>query len=223
MRDQARDGIAAFFDMDRTVLRVNSGTLWMRYQRQRGELPLPELLRALYWSVQYRLSILDMETVAAKLTAEMTGKREEDLVQKTQTFFWEQVAPSIGKTARETIESHRKKGHLLAILTSSTPYIAEPLAEHLGIDHTICTRLHVKDGRFLGTCDRPTCYGRGKVHHAERFAERHGINLDRSFFYTDSYSDLPMLLRVGERRVVNPDLRLARHARKSGWEIERWD
>ena len=88
--------------------------------------------------------------------------------------------------------------------------------------HVICTRLHVQGGKFLGTCERPTCYGQGKVHHAERFAREHGISLEDSFFYTDSYSDLPMLLRVGHQRIVNPDGRLSRHARKSGWPTEIW-
>ena len=86
------------------------------------------------------------------------------------------------------------------------------LAAHLGIEHAICTRLHVADGIFDGTHMRPACYGAGKVHWAEAFAREHGVDLASSFFYTDSYSDLPMLERVGVQRVVNPDTRLRRHA-----------
>ena len=82
--------------------------------------------------------------------------------------------------------------------------------------------LHVTDGRFVGTCELPTCFGTGKVHHAERLATAQGFDLATSYFYTDSYSDLPMLLRVGQRRVVNPDARLRRRARREGWSIEAW-
>lgn len=214
--------IAAFFDMDRTLLRCNSGSRWVWYQREHRQMDTATFLRSLVWTVQYKLSILDMDTMVARLMADMTGTRESDLWEKTGRFVRRDVLPEVSPRAREALERHRRDGHLLVLLTSSTPYIAEPLAQHVSIPHVLCTRLHVQDGVFLGTVERPTCYGAGKVHHAERFAAEHGVDLDRSYFYTDSYSDLPMLQRVAERRVVNPDARLLRHARRQGWSIERW-
>ena len=87
----------------------------------------------------------------------------------------------------------------------------------------MCTRFEVHaDGNFAGRHVAPACYGRGKVHWAERFAAEHGVDLDGSWFYTDSYSDLPMLERVGVRKVINPDTRLLRHARRAGWDIQNW-
>ena len=85
-----------------------------------------------------------------------------------------------------------------------------------------CTDLEERNGYLTGRYVRPVCYGRGKVTLAARFAHAHGADLRHSFFYTDSYSDLPMLLRVGEPRVVNPDLRLGLLARRKGWPVERW-
>ncbi len=124
--------------------------------------------------------------------------------------------------ALAALSSHRESGHLVAILTSSTPYVTEPLARHLGIEHVICTRLGIRDGKFDGTFLRPGCFGAGKVHWAEEFARGHDVDLERSFFYTDSYTDLPMLERVGARQVVNPDTRLRRLALQRGWPIEYW-
>ena len=111
---------------------------------------------------------------------------------------------------------------MVAILSSSMPYVVEPVARHLGIEHAICTRLNIADGCFDGTHVKPTCYGPGKVHWAEAFAREHDVDLASSFFYTDSYNDLPMLERVGVKRVVNPDTRLKRHARRVGWQIDEW-
>ena len=73
-----------------------------------------------------------------------------------------------------------------------------------------------------GEPNNRACYGPGKVHWAERFAAEHDIDLGASWFYTDSYSDLPMLERVGVARVVNPDTRLKRHAQRVGWPVEDW-
>jgi HAD superfamily hydrolase (TIGR01490 family) len=208
--------------MDRTLIRVNSGTLWIRWLRQRGEISVYETLRGLGWIAQYKLSVLDMEAVATKVIAAMRGQSEGELFDKARLFFDELIVPAVAPKAREAIERHRAEGHVVAILSSSTPYVVEPLARHVGIEHIICTRMNIADGRFDGTHLRPACYGAGKVHWAEQFAREHDVDLGRSFFYTDSYTDLPMLERVGIARVVNPDTRLKRHAKRVGWQVDEW-
>jgi len=77
----------------------------------------------------------------------------------------------------------------------------------------------VRDGRFTGEAVRPVCYGAGKIYWAERFATAQGVDLGRSYFYTDSITDLPVLERVGEPRIVNPDPRLRRVAARRGWPV----
>ena len=213
---------AAFFDMDRTLIRVNSGDLWIRWLRERGEISRYELLRGLAWIAQYKLALLDMESVATRLIASMRGQSEEELVGKTRIFFETLIASEVAPKALEAIARHRADGHVMAILSSSTPYVVEPLAAQLGIEHAICTRINVAGGRFDGTHQAPMCYGAGKVHWAEAFARDHDVDLAASFFYTDSYTDLPMLERVGMARVVNPDTRLRRHAKRVGWAVDEW-
>lgn len=213
---------AAFFDMDHTLLRVNSGARWVSFMRRRGEVGAGMLLRSIVWTAQYKLAILDMETLATRLISDMTGDSEAEMRDKCAFFFEQELIPTIAPSAPGILEQHRAEGHEIVMLTSSTQYIAEPLATHLGIEHVLCTRLHVQDGCFVGTCERPTCYGTGKVLHAERFAAKNDIDLSQSYFYTDSFSDLPMLERVGEPRIVNPDRRLRSHARRRGWPIQNW-
>jgi HAD superfamily hydrolase (TIGR01490 family) len=213
---------AAFFDMDRTLLRCNTGTLWLRWLRERGEISLYEMVRALGWIAQYKLSVLDMEAVTTKVIASMRGQSEGELAEKCRAFFDAWVVSQVAPKALEALARHREQGHVVAILSMSTPYLVEPLARHLGIEHSICTRVNVSDGRFDGTHVRPVCYGSGKVHWAEAFARDRAVDLRRSYFYTDSYSDLPMLERVGTARVINPDLRLRRHAKRVGWPVDEW-
>ncbi len=213
---------AAFFDMDRTLLRCYSGTRYIQWLRQNGEISLPRMVQALGWIAQYKLAVLDMESVTARVIAEMAGQSEAEMYDKCRTFFDARVRSEVAPKARDAIAHHRAEGHQLVILSSSTPYVVEPLAQHVGIEHVLCTRLHVREGRFAGTHVRPACYGEGKVHWAEDFARRHDVDLARSIFYTDSYSDLPMLERVGVQRIINPDTRLRRHARRAGWPVDEW-
>jgi HAD superfamily hydrolase (TIGR01490 family) len=214
--------VCAFFDMDHTLIHCNTGTEWIRFLRRRGEMTVWEMLRALGWILEYKLAVLDMEAVTAKVLGEMAGQSERELLDKCHEFTQACVLDHVAPRAREALAFHRERGHVIAILSSSTRYVTEPLAQHLGIEHVLCTRLSVKDGVFEGTHVRPACYGRGKVYWAEAFARERGIDLRRSWFYTDSYSDLPMLERVGQARVINPDARLRRHARRVGWEVETW-
>jgi HAD superfamily hydrolase (TIGR01490 family) len=214
--------VAAFFDMDRTLLRCNTGTRWIQYQYRIGELSSWRALRGAVWMARYKLAMIDLEAVAAIAAADVRGSVEREVIEQTSRWLHEEILHEVAPNALAAIDRHRREGHLIAILSTGTPYVTEPVARYLGIEHVLCTRLHVEDGRLLGTHVRPACFGPGKVHWAERFATEHGVDLDASWFYTDSYSDLPMLQRVGVRRVVNPDPRLKRHARKAGWSIEEW-
>jgi HAD superfamily hydrolase (TIGR01490 family) len=214
--------VAAFFDVDRTLLDGNSGALWLKYLRQRNEISRAEALRVASWIALYHLSLLDMERAAAAAMMWMRGGSEDELRDKCRLWFAAEVVPRIVPEARRRVAAHRSRGELCVILSSTTPYVAEPLAVELGVDEILCTRLEVVAGRFSGQVVGPVCYGAGKVHWAERLARERSLDLENSSFYSDSYSDSPMLERVGYPRVVNPDPRLAFHAWRRGWPMEWW-
>jgi HAD superfamily phosphoserine phosphatase-like hydrolase len=111
----------------------------------------------------------------------------------------------------------------VAIVTGAWPYTARPLARSLGIEHVLASELEVGDGgRFTGRFVSPLCYGEGKIQLVSRLAEKLGFRIEDATFYSDSFTDLPLLSAVREPIVVNPDLRLALHARRRGWRVERW-
>jgi len=212
---------AAFFDMDHTVLRKDTGMSWMRFLRARGELDRAGLARALWWSLLYKAAVLDLEALANRLTADLAGQREAEMVAKCEVWYRDHVEPMITPAARHAIEAHRRAGHVVVLATGATQYAAEAVAGGLAIPHTLCSRLEVVDGAFSGRMTT-MCFGNHKVTLAESFAGAQAIDLDRSTFYSDSFNDLPLLERVGTAVAVNPDLRLWRHARRHRWRIERW-
>jgi HAD superfamily hydrolase (TIGR01490 family) len=213
--------IAALFDMDNTVLAIETGLSWTRFLYRRGELPARMAAKALYWSALYKLAVLDMEAVFGRLAADLAGDAEDELVAKTALWYARDVAMHVAPAARVAIEQHRRAGHVVALATGSTTYAARPVARGVGIDHVLASELEVAAGRFTGRVRAP-CFGRHKVVIVEAWARDHDIALDRSYFYSDSYNDLPMLSRVGTAIAVNPDARLARHARRHGWSVARW-
>ena len=211
--------VAAFFDIDGTLLAKSSGPLYMKYLRQRGEIRRRDVLRTLYFYVRYRLNMLDIEVALERSSRWIRGRREEAVADRCRHWYEEMVRQYVQPELVRRIGEHKAKGHLVAILSSTTNYLAGPLAEDLGIEHLLVSHLIVKDGRFTGDAERPLCYGVGKIHWARRFAAAHDVDLAASYFYTDSASDLPMLEIVGHPQVVNPDLMLRREARRRGWPV----
>jgi HAD superfamily hydrolase (TIGR01490 family) len=212
---------AAFFDLDHTVLRKDTGTSWMRFLHRRGELSTAELGRAMWWALLYKAAVLDMEALATRLAAELAGHDEAAMRAKADVWHAADVVPMIAPAARHAIRVHRDAGDVVALATGATQYAAVAVASGLGIEHTLCSRLEVEAGCFTGRL-AAMCFGAYKVDLVRAFAADHGLDLARSTFYSDSYNDLPLLSAVGTPVAVNPDVRLWRHARRHRWRIEQW-
>jgi HAD superfamily hydrolase (TIGR01490 family) len=210
---------AAFFDIDGTLLSVNTAPLYARYLREHGRARRRDLLRTAYYLALYRLNLLDIDRAISRASGFIAGQVESEVAAFCEQWYRDVVRAYLVPGMLEIVERHRAAGHELALLSSSTGYLATPLARELHVDHLLVTRLEVVDGRFTGRAVAPVCYGAGKVHWARQFAAQNGIDLARSFFYTDSVTDVPVLELVGHPRVVNPDRLLRRYARKRGWEV----
>jgi len=214
--------VGAFFDLDRTLVACNTGRLFLRDLRSRGEISLARAVRAMGWLAKYHFSLIDLDAVAHNILKSLRGWSEAEFAERCTRLVERDVLPHLHPDGLRKVEEHRKAGHVLAILSTSPTYMTQPIARVLGMEHALSTRLEVESGRFTGRLIAPACFGPGKVHWAEAFGRETAVDLDKSWFYTDSYSDLPMLERVGHRVIVNPDPRLKRAARQRGWTVEDW-
>ena len=212
---------AAFFDMDHTVLQLDTGVSWMQFLRRRGELSLYRLGETLMWSLKYKLAILDIEALACLVASRFEGDSEQVLVRKHRIWFEAIARPAIAPRAREAIAEHRRRGDMIVLCTGASQFPANALSEALGIEHVLSSRVEVVDGVFTGRVDN-YCFGKHKLVRTEAFADKHNVDLDCSWFYSDSFNDLPLMNRVGTAIAVNPDARLRRHASRRGWRMEHW-
>lgn len=214
---------AALFDMDGTLISGSTAILYTRYRREQGEIGWLSSARVGFWMLQYSLGLIAAEKVAALALQDFAGQDHKTLRAITERWFQTHVLEHVREAARRTVESHRRAGDLLAIVTASTEYAARPLARELGIDHVIASELEIDPtGRLTGRSVAPLCYGLGKVLRTERFLANRGIALQDAAFYSDSITDLPLLEQVGIPVAVSPDRRLSRVAAKRRWCVERW-
>lgn len=213
---------AAFFDLDGTLLAVNSARLWLARERRLGHVNGWQVARAMACIGGYHLGVLDMEATLRSALGTIRGVDEASIRAQTREWWAEEVRPCVAPGARPAVDAHRRAGEQVVLLTSSSRYAAEMAREEFGLDDVLFQAYETRDGRFTGEPSLPICYGPGKVEAAEAWASAHGVDLAGSAFYTDSYTDLPMLLRVGRPFVVSPDPRLRRTARSRGWPVLDW-
>jgi HAD superfamily hydrolase (TIGR01490 family) len=212
----------ALFDMDRTLVDVHTAKLYLRYQRELGEIGALETLRSSYWLLQYSMGLVNAEHVALRVLESYRGKPEAWLRERCQRWFGSHVLAWVSSVGRERVRQYQLAGRAVAIATSAIRQATQPLAEELAIPYVVCSELEVDNGDLTGCFQRPLCYGNGKLERARALVYSLGASLDKTCFYTDSITDLPLLEAVGYPVAVNPDLRLRRVARRRGWPIEEW-
>jgi HAD superfamily hydrolase (TIGR01490 family) len=214
---------AAFFDMDNTLLSAASGRLYLKWLLQTGQMPLH---RWAYVSGQvglYIIGLLDFPRLITRLMVYAGGTDEAEAWRMSAAWFESVLRQHITEAGRERIWWHRQQGHHVAIVSASTPYAVRPVAAALDLGESfIATELEVHEGRFTGKVVEPPCYGDGKVVRALSYAARHNIDLKKSYFYSDSESDLPLLEAVGHPVAVNPNRKLARIAARRGWPVMKF-
>lgn len=215
---------AALFDVDKTLVTVNTARLYVKWRIARKEAGFAEYLTMSKVLFKYAFGILDPEATAQRGFRAVAGYDEAQMRSECLGWYRKIVRPHISSDALRELEKRRRQGFVIALLSASTAYLTEPLAEDLGIatEHVLCTRLEASAGKLTGGFQRPLCYGAGKVEWARNWAAEHGVDLSSSVFYTDSISDLPMLEAVGFPRVVNPDPRLRLLSLKRRYPVETW-
>ncbi len=221
-REQRGPEVAALFDLDGTLIAGFSVLAFWRDRLLRGETSWDDLREALRGAIGFQAGQLGFSGFLTAVARGLRGREEKELEETGERLFEEELATLIYPEARELTRAHREQGHTLAIVSSATRYQVEPVARELEIEHVLCSKLEVEDGRFTGRVVHPTCFRAGKAVAARTLADRVGLDLSRSFFYTDSVLDLPLLREVGHPWAVNPDGRLENIARNSGWPSVRF-
>jgi HAD superfamily hydrolase (TIGR01490 family) len=214
-------GEAAFFDLDRTVIAKDAMAAFGGPMRRGGligrrslvELGFAQVIYLILGSTEQRLERI--RHVALKVTR---GWSRADVDAIVAGALESVVEPIIYDEAMDLIDEHRQAGRRVVIVSASPSELVRPLGLHLGVDDVIASEAAIDDnGRYTGELAF-FCTGREKADAVRLFAQREQIDLERSFAYSDAFTDVPLLELVGHPVAVNPDRALARVATERGWE-----
>ncbi|HHO54451.1 MAG TPA: HAD-IB family hydrolase [Deltaproteobacteria bacterium] len=212
----------ALFDLDHTLLDVNSGALWVRYEWRMGRIGLRDVAWAGWWLSRYSLGLgAGLEAVFEAAVRGLAGSSEAELERRVRQWFEAEIQGRLRPGGAAALSSHRDAGDRLVLATSSTQFAARAAADAFGLEPGVCTDLEVLDGALSGRI-ATLAIGSAKARAAEAWAEAHDQDLGEATFYSDSMTDLALLERVGTPVVVNPDRRLRREAARRGWPVQDW-
>jgi HAD superfamily hydrolase (TIGR01490 family) len=217
--------VAAFFDLDKTLMAGSSGIFFARAAYETGMITRARLARDAFENLRFRLrgSTDDRADDVRKRVGKMiAGVRVRDL-ERLSPRVLAGVLPRLYPEMLARAYAHQDAGELVYILTAASQEMADLLAHVLAFDGGLGSRSEIVDGRYTGRPAGPFNYREGKVLSMREVAEREGIDLSASYAYSDSESDLPMLRAVRHAVVVNPDAHLRRIAAEEGWEVLHLD
>ena len=223
--DQSKGGrtTAAFFDFDGTLIAGFSVLSFLRQRVLSGDMPPREAITQLAAGCDYGLKLSNFPDILAQTAASLRGVSDSLLAETSEQVYTNELSGNIYPESRALVDAHFAKGHTVVIVSSATRYQVQHIAAELGIEHVLCNHLEVENGALTGKLLAPVCYGKGKLEAARSFAKDNGINLGKSYFYTDGGEDIPLLEAVGLPRPVNPDAKLQSKARREGWPVQNFD
>jgi HAD superfamily hydrolase (TIGR01490 family) len=214
---------AAFFDLDKTLLPGSSLFPLAREAYRQRYFTLRDVARMTVYQLRYQITGTEiqgaMEQARAKTLEMIAGRPRDEVIEFSRSIAQEELLPRLYPQAVELLLRHKGAGREVYIASSSPEDYLALLAEELGIDGVIGTRAKVVDGKYTGELDGPMVHGPEKAARVEKLAEERDIDLARSYAYSDSINDLPLLEMVGNPVAMNPDYRLGLMARRRGWQM----
>jgi HAD superfamily hydrolase (TIGR01490 family) len=218
---EPRAPIAAFFDLDKTILAKSSSFAFARPFYKEGLIGRADVIKSAYAQFVYLASGADhdqMESMRQYMSTLVTGWEVEKVKQIVSETLDTIVDPMVYEEALDLIAHHRMLGHQIIIISSSGTDVVEPIGERLGADLAIGTQVGIEDGKYTGEI-LFYAYGPGKAEAMRSLAAERGYDLDECYAYSDSFTDVPMLEAVGHPVAVNPDTELRKLAVENHWPI----
>ena len=216
---------AAFFDLDRTLLRRSSALALAGSFRQRGVISRSQLAKAAAWQMLFALRGASHESV--RRAAEdglvlLRGFKPEDMRDLVAAAMEPVLRPLVYAEPLHLVEQHRDRGEPVFIVSATLQEIVEGIADELGFDGALGTICEVRDGVYTGHAVR-ALHAENKATCIRELAEKRGFDLAECTAYSDSHTDVPFLEAVGHPVVVNPDRQLRQIAGEREWPILEFD
>jgi HAD superfamily hydrolase (TIGR01490 family) len=210
----------AIFDLDHTLLAGDSDHLWGEFMIAQGLVEGDSYKRQNdRFYADYQAGTLDIAAYTRFALEPLVRLGAEKLLPLRERFVAEVIDPIVAPAAPALLERHRLQGDELLIITATNRFVAEPIAQLLGVDQLLATDPERVNGRYTGAIAGIPCYREGKVRRLEQWVAEQGERPAHVTFYSDSHNDLPLLRQAQKPVAVDPDAELGAEAARQGWLV----
>ena len=213
----------ALFDLDNTLLAGDSDYEWTQHLVSKGVLDRDTFERKnTEFFEQYKAGTLNIHEFLDFQLQSLANNPRASLDAWHAEFMATCIRPIISRQSRDLVQRHLNNGDLCAIVTATNSFVTGPIAREFGIPHLIATIPAQQGGQFTGKPRGTPAFREGKVSRVEEWLETMGLwwgSFERSWFYSDSLNDLPLLSKVSHPIAVDPDATLRAHAEAQGWTV----
>jgi len=210
----------ALFDLDNTLLAGDSDYLWGCFLASKGLVDKHIYEEAnLRFYEDYRQGKLDIHEFLSFALTPLAENDANDLRAMHEEFMQEHIKPIMNLAGKNKVEEHRNNGDHLVIITATNSFVTGPIANAFGINDLIATEPEMINGQYTGKINGIPCFQEGKITKLNKWLENSEMNLEDSYFYSDSHNDLPLLEQVTYPVAVDPDETLKEIANERGWKI----
>ncbi|MBP7081050.1 MAG: HAD family hydrolase [Rhodocyclaceae bacterium] len=211
----------ALFDLDNTLLAGDSDYEWAQFLISKGVVDekIHRTKNDAFFA-DYKAGTLDIYAFLDFQLAPLALHSRAQLNAWHHEFMRTRILPIITSAARHLVAQHATAGDLLCIVTATNSFVTGPIAREFGIPHLIGTIPAQNDGRFTGSSEGVPSFREGKITRVEAWMEAMGLwwsDFDRSWFYSDSLNDLPLLEKVTNPVAVDADATLTSVAIRNNW------
>ncbi|MCL2265397.1 MAG: HAD-IB family hydrolase [Treponema sp.] len=221
MENNFKKNLVHIFDIDLTVIRKTSAWYFLKFALKEKIISFSQVSRLPADWIKYKLARPDMDFIE-NTVKKLAGLDKAELERISGICFNKQLKSNIYTGAAQMIENALKNNEKVIFATSSFDFIIKPLEEYFGIQGSLASQMEYSNGKTTGYLVGHSFFGSGKKSAAKAWMENNGIVPADVSFYSDSYTDIPLLEYCGNPVAVNPDRILARQAKKLGWKIMRF-
>ncbi|MDH5472703.1 MAG: HAD-IB family hydrolase [Gammaproteobacteria bacterium] len=210
----------ALFDLDNTLLSGDSDYLWGCFLAEKGLVARDYYERENQrFYDEYKRGTLDIFEFLAFSLKPLADNEPDVLSRLQQQFLDEKIRPLMSPASFELIDKHKQANDTLVVITATNSFVTRPIVKAFGIENLLATEPEIINSRYTGKVDGTPCFQEGKVTRLTSWMQEHHLNLQGSWFYSDSHNDIPLLKQVDNPVAVDPDEQLHELAIAENWPI----
>ena len=206
------------FDLDNTLLAGDSDRNWGIFLAEQKVVDSSYLDESEKFYNNYYEGSLDIDGFLSFCLRPLIDNDMSYLLKLRQQFIDEKIKPIMTQTGKKLIDESQAEGKTVIIATATNDFVTRPIADLFNVDTLIATEFEIQNNKFTGKVLGEPCFRDGKLNKVKKWINENDYDLSETYFYSDSFNDLPLLEKVKYPVIVDGDDKIVEIGKNNNWE-----